>query len=390
MSAQAVAAMAWLERVREEMLEDLRQLVERDAPTGDAHVLAGMAGWLADWLAPLGRVELVPVPGGAPHLVVEIGPVGRGAPLVLCHYDTVWPAGTARRRPFRVDGDRASGPGVLDMKASLVIVRYAHRALRRLGVEPAGGVRLLVTADEERGNPTSEQLVLAQARRAGVALVMEPPLADGRLKTERKGLAQVRFELEGRAAHAGIEPERGLNAAVEAARIAVAADALAAPQAGTSVNVGVLRAGTHANVVPSSATVEIDVRAPTAAELDRVVDALHARDSRCAVRRRCYVRAPMPRLPSTDPLLAIARRVGAALGIAIEEGATGGVSEGNLTQSAGTPTLDGLGAVGAGAHAPHEHISVASLIERTALHAGMLVELSSDRRMAAPDRPDLA
>jgi glutamate carboxypeptidase len=365
------------------MLEDLRRLVELDSPTGHAALLSRTAEWLRHHLSRLGRVELVTtVAGRAPHVLLEHGPVGEdAAPLVLCHYDTVWPEGTAARRPFHVDGDWALGPGVLDMKASIVLVAHALRALEAHGMGPSRGVRVLITADEEIGNPTSTNLIVELARRASCALVMEPPLADGRLKTSRKGYGRLRVSAEGRAAHAGIEPEHGVNAAVEAAHVARVADALNDPDAGTSVTVGVLRAGEYSNVVPASGEVEIDVRAVSDAEMKRVLRTFRSLQPTVpGARLHLHVdvlRLPMPRVPQTGALVEVARRVGAGLGMEIREGHTGGVSEGNLTQAAGAPTLDGLGVVGIGPHTPDERILLSSLFERTALLAGMLIELGS-------------
>ena len=374
----------WLDRERDAVLTDLRRLVELESPTGDDPRLAATAEWLAEWFAPFGDVRTIATrPGSAPHVLVDTGAGADGGLMVLCHFDTVWPAGTLPEWGFEVTGAEASGPGVLDMKASIVLVHYAHRALRALGVPPAAGVQILISADEERGNPTSRELIEGLAKRAGAALVMEPPLADGRLKTSRKGYARLRLEIDGRSAHAGIAPEEGINAAVEAAHAALFADALNDAEAQTSVTVGALHGGRQANVVPSTAGLTLDVRAASDAELDRVLDALRSRPPQVeGAQVRLHVeerRGPMPRLATTDPLLASARRVGRGLGISIDEAHTGGVSEGNLTQAVGTPTLDGLGVRGVGAHTPQERIQVRSLLERAALHAGMLVDLGSLR-----------
>lgn len=380
----AVFAREWLDATRDALIDDLRRLVELETPTGDTRRLTAASKWLLEWFSPLGRTtEITTEPGTAPHLLVEIGSASSAASLlVLCHYDTVWPAGTCATWPFKANDQFASGPGVLDMKASIALAHYAQRALlARDGSRPIG-VRILLSADEERGNPTSRELIEDLARAAAAALVLEPPLADGRLKTSRKGYARIRLEIVGRAAHAGIAPEDGVNAAVEAAHAALYADALNDVAAGTSVTVGMLRSGQQPNVVPPSASLELDIRAADDGGMQRVLEALRGLSPRIAGSsvdvHVDILRGPMPRLATTDRLMASARRVGAALDMPVREGHTGGVSEGNLTQAVGTPTLDGLGVVGVGAHTPQERIDVRSLLDRAALHAGMLVDLASD------------
>jgi glutamate carboxypeptidase len=371
------------ERARDEIVEDLRRLVALDTPTDAPELLARGADVLAEYLADVGCVHAVAGRGWtAPHLLVEIGhPTDGTAPLVLCHYDTVWPAGTAAARPLRVDGDRASGPGAFDMKASIVLVRWAHRALRAIEREPTRGVRILLTCDEERANPTSEDLIVDLARRSSCALVMEPPLAGGRLKTSRKGYARVLVTVRGRAAHAGLEPERGANAAVEAAHIALAAQRLSDADPDATVTVSRLAAGSHGNVVPADGVLELDVRATATRTLERTLAALRGLrpsvDGTSSTVEVEALRRPMERLAGTAALFDTAREIGEAIGLELIEGHAGGISEGNLTQQTGTRTLDGLGAEGFGAHALDEQISIRSLLERIALHAGMLVALDS-------------
>jgi len=371
----------WLDTRRDHVIDELEVLVTLESPTRDTGRLIRAADHVATRFSHLGSISRhEPGPELPPHLQLDVNGAGSRLPLlVLCHYDTVWPAGTIDSWPFTVKGDVAAGPGVLDMKASIVVVHEALTALRSLGVELKRGARVLVTADEEIGNPTSRTLVTALAERASAALVMEPPLADGRLKTQRKGQATVRVAIQGRSAHAGVDPNNGVSAATEAAHVALAANALADDEAGTIVNVGVIEAGDLPNVVAPSARLEIEVRADTDAEVDRVIDALRRLQPRVAGARLAVSvgsdRPAMRRVPETDRLLCVAREVGAALGCEIGEGATGGVSEGNFTQAAGTPTLDGLGVQGEGAHTPEERISLSSLFMRTALLAGVMVAL---------------
>ncbi len=374
-------ALMWLKGRRRDLLDDLRALVEQETPSGDPELLRRAASWLADWLGGLGEVTVVASHEGGPHLMVDVGQVepGRSA-LVLCHYDTVWPRGTIERRPFSVGVDAAEGPGVLDMKASIVLVRHALEFLLAENVDVPGGVRVFVSSDEELGNPTSDELIRELAGQAKHVLVMEPPLADGRLKTSRKGYASVRLRIGGRAAHAGISPDHGISASVEAARAALFADQLNAGS--TTVNVGVIRSGHRANVVPPEAELLLDVRAANEADLEATLGALRAyraKSSQARVEVAIMTRRPpMQRVPNMNRLVTSAQRVGAALGMTIREGYTGGVSEGNLAQAAGAPTIDGLGVVGVGPHQEDERICVSSLVERTALHAGMLLDLSRD------------
>jgi len=377
----ALAVRAWLAEREEAMLRDLSALVSLDSPSTDARLLGRTADWLIDWWSPLATpYPVVTLPGSAPHLLIELQNPRDRAPLVLCHYDTVWSEGTAERWPFALAGEHACGPGVLDMKASIVLVRYALEGLLAVGGRLDRGIRVLLTADEEIHNPTSRALITELAQRSCAALVMEPALSDGRLKTQRKGHASVHVTVVGRSAHAGVEPEAGTNAAIEAAHVALAADALGDREAGTLVNVGVIRGGERPNIVPATAELEIEVRADSEVELGRVFEGLRRLNPvlpgariEMAVEIR---RPPMPRARQTDHLVALARHVGEALDMSIDEGATGGVSEGNFTQAVGTPTLDGLGVVGRGAHTPDERVLVSSLFERTALHAGMLAALS--------------
>lgn len=365
------------------MIGELAALVNIDSPTGDVQALLPAAEHVQMLFADVGVVSrLRSGDRDAPHVLVEVGaPVDGRAPLVMCHYDTVWPASTAARWPFEVRNDAATGPGVLDMKASIVAVHYALMALRDLAVSLPAGVRVLITADEEIHNPTSRDIIADLAARSGMALVMEPPLADGRLKTQRKGHANVEIRVDGRAAHAGVEPEKGISAAIEAAHIALAAHNLGDASVGTIVNVGVIRAGTLPNIVAARAELQLEVRADTDSEVVRVLAALRRirprlEGSHIAVTLGAE-RPSMPRRPETDEVLAVAREVGKTLGLMVEEGSTGGVSEANFTQAAGTPTLDGLGIQGRGAHTPMEQIHVPSLFERTALLAGILAVLTT-------------
>ncbi len=357
----------------DEMVSDLGRLVnvespshDLDAVTASAHVVAALIS------ARLGSdPELIAGPAG-PHVHWQGG--GPPRALVVGHHDTVFPLGTLAARPFTVRDGRATGPGVFDMKGGLVAAIHAIASLadRR-------GVELLITCDEEVGSLTSRQLIEERATAAGRVLVPEPSGDGGSLKIARKGVGTFTIDVTGRAAHAGLEPEKGVNALVEAAHQVLALTALARPELGTTVTPTVARAGTADNVVPATASIRVDVRVSTideAQRIDKQISALTPVDPQATISVSGGVnRPPMPVESSAD-LFAAAQRAAEAVGIGALEGVSvGGGSDGNLTAALGIPTLDGLGLVGGGAHADHEWIEVSSLPERAALLAALLTDL---------------
>ncbi len=365
-----------------EMLEVVEALVVHESPSRDKPALDALAGRLAGRFAAIGLdAERLPNPTGGDHLRMRLGDPADARPpaLVLCHYDTVWNVGTLAKMPFRVEDGRAYGPGVYDMKSSLVLVEYALRALRSLAEGPPRPVVVLFTSDEEIGSPTSRALIEGQARASAYVLVMEPPLPGGGLKTARKGVGHFTLEIEGRAAHAGVEPQNGVSAIVELAHQVLAIGRIADPASGTTANVGVVSGGTTSNVVPAEAIAIIDARATTLDEARRFEDAIFALrpvlgGSKLRVRGG-FSRPPMERTPPSAVLYDRARAIGQALGLDLAEGSTGGASDGNFTAALGLPTLDGLGMPGAGAHAENEHILIDALPERAALLAALLMGL---------------
>jgi glutamate carboxypeptidase len=354
-----------------DLLADLRALVEVESPSDDVAATERCA----DVAAQLGEVALGRPPrwvtsGDRRHLLWAADPV---RVLVLGHLDTVWPLGTLDRWPFTVDGERATGPGVFDMKAGVV---QAFAALAGLD---ADGVAVLLTTDEEIGSHASGPLIEQVATGAGAALVAEPSAA-GALKAERKGIGLYRVDVHGRAAHAGLDPERGINALLEAARLALAIAGLADPAAGTTVTPSRLRAGTTVNTVPAGATLEVDVRVATAAEQDRVDAAFRALTPLAAGARIEVTggpnRPPLPAEASRD-LVALAARLAADAGLDLPPAvAVGGGSDGNLTAALGVPTLDGLGAVGGNAHAEGEWVQVPSMAPRARLLRALVEHLA--------------
>jgi glutamate carboxypeptidase len=365
-----------------EMLATLAALVEHESPSRDNGALDHLARTIAARFEALGGdVALIPNAAGGDHVRVRIGgPAGAERPaLVLCHFDTVWPAGTLDRQPFRVEDGRAYGPGIFDMKASLVLVESALHALQALGLRPPRPIVALFTSDEEIGSPASRPLIEAEAAESAYTLVMEAPLPGGRLKTARKGVGHFTVEVEGRAAHAGVEPEKGISAVQELAHLILHLHALGDPATGTTVNVGVVQGGTVSNVVAAHAIARVDVRVATLDEARRIEQAFRSLrptvpGARLSV-SGALNRPPMERTPGVAALFERARAVGRSLGLDLTEGSTGGASDGNFTAALGVPTLDGLGVLGAGAHAEDEHILVDSLPERAALLAALLLEL---------------
>jgi glutamate carboxypeptidase len=354
------------------LVADLLALSAHDAPSGDAAASAGAVDWLAERLGGLGAGVARHETSTGVVLDARLGP-GDGPPvLILCHYDTVWPAGTAAERRAREDGGLVRGPGVFDMRGGIVAALAAVESAAPL----ERPVRILLTPDEETGSRGSSELIAEVAGGAAVALVPEPPLPGGALKTSRKGWAGYRLRVAGRAAHAGLEPEAGASAIDELVDRLLDVRGLARPEAGTSINAGVIGGGSAANVVADSAWADLDVRAETVAEQERVHGALaglapsRARTSVSLETR--VMRAPMERTPAIGAAFERAREIAAGLGIELAEGAAGGASDGNLVAPLGVAVLDGLGPEGAGAHALDERVRIDSLVERSALIAALI------------------
>lgn len=371
----------FLRERRPQIIAEVVALAEQESPSRDAPALAALGERLAGRLSSLGAaVETLADSCGGKHVLGRFaGPAERRPVLVLGHFDTVWPIGTLRRMPVEREETHLRGPGVYDMKASLAMFHGAIEAFGLLGVKPPRPVTVFLSSDEEIGSPGSRPFIEALAREAEHVLVLEPPLADGGLKTARKGVGRFKIEAAGKAAHAGVAPEEGASAILELAHQVLKLQALNDPDAGTSVNVGVIEGGTTVNVVPSAAWALVDVRVKTlaaAAEVERSIRSLEPALSgtRIAV-EGSFNRPPMERTPEIAALFERARAIGVSLGMRLTEGATGGGSDGNFTAALGVPTLDGLGVLGGGAHADTEHIVIDSLSERAALLAALLLQL---------------
>lgn len=355
------------------MLEDLRTLVEIESPSRDLPGLRASAAAVAAIIENRlgGRSRLVDSDAG-PHVHWSAG--SDPQVLILGHHDTVFPRGTLARRPFRIEGGHATGPGVFDMLGGLVQAIHGLATL-----DDRSGVEILVSADEEIGSYSSRALIEQRAVACGAVLVIEGAADGGALKTGRKGCGTFQVSVTGRASHAGLEPEAGVNALVEAAHQVLAIAALGRPDQGTTVTPTVVSAGTAENVVPAQATLVVDVRVETAAEKDRVEAAFaalapHVEHAAITV-RGAVDRPPMPESASAE-LFALAQEVMPGL-----VGTTvGGGSDGNFTAALGVPTLDGLGAVGGGAHADHEYVVIDAMAERAGLVAGLVEAIRSTRR----------
>jgi glutamate carboxypeptidase len=374
---------ASLEPRRSEMVELLGRLVQLESPSDDPAGLARVADELASLFEAFGRVErLEPSdPQRGPHLRAAVDGADASAPkaVALCHFDTVWPKGTLERIPFSIDGEGvARGPGCFDMKGGIVGLYFALEALRARGLQPKRRLEILFTCDEEVGSPTSRALIEQTARDAALVYVLESPLPGGTLKTARKGTGDYLVRITGRAAHAGVEPQKGISAIDELAHQVIALHALNDYQVGTTVNVGVVHGGTRPNVVAASAEAQVDVRVQTLAEAERIDSAIRGLQPRLAGAvldiDGGLNRPPMERSEAMGRLFERARQIAAAMGVDLHEGSTGGGSDGNFTAAMGIPTLDGLGPEGEGAHAAHEHVLTDSFPRRVALLAGLLID----------------
>lgn len=363
----------------------LRQFVECESPTNEPAAVAMFTDLLAASTHDIAAATQVSAPNAGSHVRLEFALPGTKAGaqvLMLGHSDTVWPLGTLATMPFRQDAGRLWGPGVLDMKAGLVFAIFAVRALRELDVPISRRLVLLCVSDEEIGSQTSRALTEAEARKSEAVLVLEPGTGlTGKLKTSRKGVGDYSIQVKGRAAHAGVDFTAGASAIVELCRQIDTITKLTDLERGVTVNPGVIHGGTRTNVIAAEAEAQIDIRVKTMEDaewLDRQFRALRAFDSRCEVNVRGGLnRPPMERTPQIEQLFLKAQNAAKNLGVQLEESATGGGSDGNFTAALGIPTLDGLGAVGEGAHASNESILIDRMADRIALLAGLLQQLGS-------------
>lgn len=310
---------------------------------------------------------------------------GAGGPraLLIGHTDTVFDPGTVAERPFTIEGDRAKGPGVSDMKGGLLTGFFAVEVLQEAGFDGFGRITYVCNPDEEIGSPFSREFIEREAADADAAFVLEGARENGDIVSSRKGVSDYRVEILGRAAHAGVEPERGRSAVLEAAHKTIALQALNGRWPGVTVNVGVIGGGTRTNVVPARCVLEVDVRSPqedtlqaAEDEIERIAHAHTVADVEVILSGGKWHR-PMEKKEGGARLATIAIRVASELGFELEDAATGGASDANTTSAAGVPTLDGLGPIGGDDHAPGEWADLTSVVPRISLLAGLLSELGS-------------
>jgi glutamate carboxypeptidase len=378
-AVHAAEILQYLQARERQMVETLRQLVEMESPSGNRQALTPLADLLAENFREIGgSPKLHRQQNAGDHLQVDfVGGNDQRPVLLLGHYDTVWDVGTLATLPCRVEKRRLFGPGAFDMKGGIVQMMFALRALRELGGELPRPVTVLLVSDEEVGSETSRQLTEALARKSAAVLVCEPSQApEAALKTARKGVGDFTVRVVGKASHAGVDFLAGQSAIHELARQIIKIEGFTELKRGITVNVGVIRGGTRTNVVAAEATAEVDVRIARltdAARLEKKFRMLKPFNKKCTLEITGGInRPPMERSAAVIKLFKTAERISQSLGWTLKEASTGGGSDGNFTAAIGVPTLDGLGAVGEGAHAIHESVVIAELPRRAALLAGLI------------------
>lgn len=381
--------LAWCESRREWAVETTLALARLESPTDDKAAVDGCGRELQQRMEAIGgTVDRLARAEAGDHLRAEFGS-GESQVLLLGHFDTVWPVGQLARMPLEFKDGRLFGPGVFDMKAGIALGLLAVRALFEVS-PPPGRIVMLWTSDEERRSRTSRALIEEEARRSRAAFVLEPGLPGGGVKTARKGCGEFRLVVRGVAAHAGVEPHKGASAVHEVAAQIVDLQRVRGLAPDVSLNVGMVAGGALPNVVAEEAHAVIDTRVTAAAHMDRVIEFVRNRTPAVPGTRievtGGFDRPPLERTAAVARLYEKARAIAGRLGRDLREGGTGGGSDGNFTAAVGTPTLDGLGAVGAGPHALHEHVEIDSLPWRAALLAGLAAEVLG----AGADGPDPA
>jgi len=381
-SKQLLAFKEYFVRRQDAIVAAMRALVETESPSGDAPGSKTVVDRLVAAAQEIGglQIERTIVPGYGEHLRLTAFADGLGRPLMLLgHTDTVHPRGSISERPWRVEKNKAYGPGVFDMKANCILMLELLRAFKHVGVAPEKPLVMLLTCDEEMGSASGRALVEAEAKIAGTVLVLEPPGKDGRAKTGRKGTGMFSLLAHGLAAHAGLEPEKGASAVLELARQTERLHSYNGRAGGISVNVGVLRGGTLSNVVAAEARAEIDVRFTSAAEAELILNEIlkvEPFDDRVRLDLSGGLnRPPLERTASVLKLYEQAKTIAVQLGFDLGETQVGGASDGNFAAAVGATVLDGLGIAGDGAHATHEHILLDDIPLRGALLSGLIATL---------------
>jgi glutamate carboxypeptidase len=368
--------MAYFEDNSSKAVDFLRWLVEQESMSRVPAATTPLAENFGQRLADLGgHIELIRHPKAGASLLARFDSVAGSSQtkqlLILGHLDTVWPVGTLASRPFRIEDGRAYGPGAFDMKAGLTIATFAVHALKELGLEAARPLTFLFTADEETGSFYSRDVIDQESRKSHAALVLEPPIPGGKVKTARKGVGEFELITRGRSAHAGNDPKAGISAITEMAHQILAINQIGNYERGTTLNVGVVSGGVLSNVIPAEARARIDMRYRAPEEGDRVTEAFSrlqpVLEGASLEVHGGINRPPLVRTPEIGQLFQHAKGLAAELGFQLDEGSVGGASDGNLVAALGVPVLDGLGVDGAGAHAEHEHIIINDIPRSAAL-----------------------
>jgi glutamate carboxypeptidase len=363
---------------KEFFLKFLKETVEIESPSASREATNKLSDHLARGFQEIGaQTKILDGTPQGDHLLITYGE-GSESILLLGHMDTVWQEGTLQKMPFRVEGDKVSGPGIFDMKTGLAMVWLVFKAFKDLGEKPRKKIIVLFTSDEEIGSLTSKKYITEYAKDCKTVLVMEPS-EKGALKTFRKGIGAVKVNVKGKAAHAGLNHDDGISAIKELANLVLEVEKFNNKDNGTTVNTGVFHGGTASNVVPAEASAEIDFRFSENSQGEKVENFLksykpQAQGAEITISGGID-RGPLLRTDQVVKLFQMARSIATTMNIDLQEISVGGASDGNLTSAMGVPTLDGLGAVGEGAHAEHEHIVLTESLQRTALLYKLLLQL---------------
>ncbi len=373
-----LGVLQWLTSRQAEMVTCARELVVRESPTHDKLACDELCSYLGvEFERAGGQVHVRREGVAGDHLEVDFGgPDYRRPLLLLGHFDTVYEVGTLKSMPWREENGRLHGPGVFDMKSGIAQMLFALTAMREVWGGLPRPVKVLLVSDEEGGSSSSRAITEDAARQCAAVLVCEPSGPGGALKTARKGVGSFIVKVTGQAAHSGLDFERGQSAILELAHQVLAISQLTDLARGTTLNVGVIRGGTRTNVVAAEAVAEVDLRivhTEDGIDMERAIRRLGPANERCKLEIEGGInRPPLERTDQVIALFHLAQKIAGDLGFSVEEVAVGGGSDGNFTAGIGVPTLDGLGAVGEGAHAPHESVIVAELPCRAALLAGLI------------------
>ncbi len=371
----------WAKNNERRIIARIREMVQIESPSDDPRAVNTFVDYITAQVAGWAKVKVIKGgPAYGNHLLIEFALPGKKKPgqiTALGHSDTVWPLGTLKTMPFREADGRLWGPGVLDMKAGLAFFLAAMECLRELDISVSRKVVLQINSEEEVGSHSSRSLTEQTARNSIAVLVLEPGTGlTGKLKTARKGVGGYLVKVTGKASHAGVDFEAGANAIVELSHQVEKIASFTNLKRGLTVNPGVISGGTRSNVVPAEASVEVDIRIAKLRDevgLAKKFQALKPFDKRCRIEVTGGLnRPPMERSSGIAALYKLAHKLAADMGISIEESMTGGGSDGNFTAALGVPTLDGLGAVGEGAHAVNESLLVNRIADRTALLAALV------------------